>query len=689
MRPSLIQCFPHPFTRQWPNTGNPVTCECRQLYALVSVCCCVPNTHLLVLHESMRVTGNMITSMPKGPKYVDYRVTSRTTAEDFCGFLMRAEAAAASGSAHGAGAPEEPVAFSRGPDEVYSPMSFNSLQNNDGFESKAASSSNAPRHPEAVVSPVARSRSASGQRQVVVVCLHGIAEASAPVQSALMDVLCFEQVRSHRRAMRVPTLRVVAFCSCRNFALLLPEPLRAAFTLSTYVSTLSIESAVVLQTNTVASSNIVNKRYMLEVMTSPDGQSLLETVTLSASVLRYLRHLLLVVRGSFSATLSPGALALRRLSRWATVLRAMAVLFMPDETFLRSRALHIRPAHLQNYTTRASTIATAERVSHPTSHRIAGSAAHRPTSPEARNGGTSNGGAGGGNGVAAPQQEQQQHNAGSPYTASATRRAIGGAVVDESEDTEDSSGPSPIESFSNVVVSPSDVACALSCLLGHLMTIPREMVPSEEIITATNAMLGPTGGSSTVVDAYANMLDTQRRGKGGFSFQDPTMWDAVAASWSLRHLHSITDPVQELADTIGGSFISTGLAQSYMANNLNGTLQSTANGTFNALFAGTVKGTFNETMLAERGGDFRNLHASYSSSPGQETLAPGSASVSREAPSRTLNNRPLTSLADLWKSGVADTFDLLDAASTPMLDYWEVREVMRATLICRSAPAPG
>jgi hypothetical protein len=56
---------------------------------------------------------------------------------------------------------------------------------------------------------------------------------------------------------------------------------------------------------------------------------------------------------------------------------------------------------------------------------------------------------------------------------------------------------------------------------------------------------------------------------------------------------------------------------------------------------------------------------------------------------RTLNNRPLRSLADVWKSTAADTFGLLDTASTPTLDYWEVREVIRATLICRSAPAPG
>lgn len=664
MRPSLIQCFPHPFTRQWPNTGNPVTCECRQLYTLVSVCCCVPNTHLLVLHESGYVNNSMITCMPKGPKYVDFSITSRTTAEDLCGFLMRAEAAAA-GSPHGAaGSVEETSAFPRVTEEVYSPTSANSPKKSDRAEGQNSPSYSGGRNPESVGTPLTRSRVAPAQRQVVVVCLHGIAEASAPVQSALMDVLCFEQVRSHRRAMRVPTLRVVAFCSCRNFALLLPETLRAAFTLSTYVSTLSIESAVVLQTNNVASSNIVNKRYMLEVMSSPDGQSLLETVTLSATVLRYLRHLLLVVRGSFCATLSPGALALRRLPRWMTVMRAMAILFMPDETFLRARALHLRPAHLLSYTSRASTFAGIDRVAHSALHRVPNSTSHRPATPEIRNGSAV--GAAGHSATAS-----QQHHAGSSYFMASSRHTT--AAVDDPDESEDSSGPSPIESFSNVVVSPSDVACLLSSLLGHLMTIPREMVPSEEIMSATNAMMGSAGGSSSVVDAYVNMTDAQRRGKGGFSYQDPTMWDAVVASWSLRYLHDVTLHTQEGGDALGGSFVSSTVLHTSTVNNLNG----------------AFNGTLNEAMLAERSGDSRISCAARSGSPGQDTLNPGTSPVTREPPVRTLNNRPLTSLSDVWKSTAAEAFGLLDTASTPMLDYWEVREVIRATLICRSAPAPG
>ncbi|KPI88530.1 hypothetical protein ABL78_2342 [Leptomonas seymouri] len=658
MRPSLIQCFPHPFTRQWPNTGNPVTCECRQLYALVSVCCCVPNTHLLVLHEPTHVGSNMITSMPKGPKYVDYRITSRTTADDFCGFLMRAEAAAST-LTHGVGGSEEHFAFSRELDEIYSPAHPNSTQNNNGAESKASPPYSSLRYTESAGSPYARSRSALGQRQVVVVCLHGIAEASAPVQSALMDVLCFEQVHSHRRAVRVPTLRVVAFCSCRNFALFLPETLRAAFTLSTYVSTLSVESAVVLQTSNVTSSNIVNKRYMLEVMMSPDGQSLLETVTLSAAVLRYLRHLLLVVRGSFCCMLSPGALALRRLPRWATVLRAMAILFMPDESLLRARVLHTRSAHLHSFTARALTLVAPERVAHSPLQRRGGGASHRPTSPEARNSGA------GGSSLTSPQY--LQHSPGSPYSVAPTRRAY--LTVDGPDEAEDSSSPGPIHSFSNVVVSPSDVACVLSCLLGHLMTIPREAVPSEDIITATNAMMGPAGGSSSVVDIYANMLDTQRRGMGGVSFQDPTMWDAVAVSCSLRHLYHITDLAQEFTDTLGGSFISSGFLQASAMNNPNG--------------------TFNETTLAERGGGPQSPFSNRFGIPGQETLAPAGSSLPRVAPIRTLNNHPLASTDDAWRSGAVDAFSMLDTAATPLLDYQEIREVMRATLICRSAPAPG
>ncbi|KAG5464117.1 hypothetical protein LSCM1_00297 [Leishmania martiniquensis] len=639
MRPSLIQCFPHPFTRQWPATGNPATCECRQLYALVSVCCCVPNTHLLVLHESAHLNTNLITSMPKGPKYVDFAINPRTTPEDLCGFLVRAEMAATghpfssppgSGSPLGAPGSEEP--------SVFSPASPGESRHEALAAAAAPIGASQIRHQSPPLS-----RSTVAQRQVVVVCLHGIADASPAVQSSLIDLLMFEQVRNHHRAVRVPTLRIVAFCSSRNYAILLPEPLRALFTLSTYVSTLASDSAVVLQTATVFSSSIVNKRFMLEVMTAPDGQSLLETVTLSGSVKRYLRHLLLVLRGSFAPGLSPGALSLRRIPRWMTILKALAILFMPDEELLRSRSPQMRSALLQSYT-RSTQSMTFERTTQTATHREA-TVAHRSMSPETR--------------VA------HQQPGGSHSVESRGRRQAGHAAAPAEERSGDNAA---IESFSHVVVSPSDIACVLHCLVGHMMTMPREMVPSEGILSATSTMMGNAAGSSSLVDAYARMVNVHRQGNMGFSLQDPALWDAVAASWTLRNLHGIANPSVDPASGLEISMISSGIHRNHSI-----TLCSLDSG---------------EAVGESEWGLHRGHGTWISDNPEQEASV-AAPHASHEQYFQTLNNRPLLSVAEAWKWTAANKLSTLDMASTPMLDYWEVREAMRATLLCRSAPAPG
>ncbi|CAJ1037975.1 hypothetical protein Q4I32_008003 [Leishmania shawi] len=644
MRPSLIQCFPHPFTRQWPATGNPVTCECRQLYALVSVCCCVPNTHLLVLHESARLNTNLITSMPKGPKYVDFAITPRTTPEDLCGFLVRAEMAATglppttsagSGGALGASTLEDV--------SVFSPANLG--ENRNEACAPAAVSTSASQIGQQWPPPP---RSTGAQRQVVIVCLHGIADASAAVQSALMDLLMFEQVRNHHRTVRVPTLRIVAFCSNRNYAILLPEPLRALFTLSTYVSTHASDSAVVLQTATVFSSSIVNKRFMMEVMTASDGQSLLETVTLSSSVTRYLRHLLLVLRGSFAVGMSPGTLALRRIPRWMTILKALAILFMPDEELLRSRVQHTRSGLLQSYTRVTSHVAL-ERTPRGATHREA-AAVHCSTPSETR--------------------AAHQHPGGSQSVGSGGRQKVDqaeAATEDRSDTHKSGSSSTAIESFSNIVVSPSDIACVLHCLVGHLMTIPREMVPSE-ILSAISTTMGNSAVSGTFVDTYGGVLDVHQYGKVGFLLQDPAMWDAVAASWTLRNLHEIANPTVDPANGLDSSMVSSGTHRNQSV-------------TLCSVESGEVIG---ETDRGPHRG--RRTRSSYS--PEQDARAP-SPHTSHEQYFQTLNNRPLFSVAEAWKWTAVNKFGILDVASTPMLDYWEVREAMRATLLGRSAPAPG
>lgn len=687
MRPSLLQCFPHPFTRQWPTTGNAATCECRQLYALVSVCCCVPNTHLLVLHESTHLNSNLITSMPKGPKYVDFSITPRTTPDDLRSFLVRAEMAAAaphhfaspgiSGSGGSAFNSVPPSSLEEA--SVFSPRSP-SESRNEVSTSTMASASAAASMSRRSKSPLARSVVVT-QRQVVVVCLHGIADASPAVQSTLMDLLMFEQVRTHHRAVCVPTLRIVAFCSSRNYAMVLPESLRALFTLSTYVSTLASDSAVVLQTATSTSSNIVNKRFMLEVMTSPDGQSLLETVTLSGTVTRYLRHLLLVLRGSFAAGMSPGVSALRRIPRWNTILKAFAILFMPDEDQLRARGPQVRSALLQSYNRAGTTSMALDRTSHSAVYRSSATAAHRLLSPESR--GTS--------GVAS----MATRRAGGDHGTAEERNEIsggGGGGLTPSASIVVPPSVVAIESFSNVVVSPSDVVCVLPCLLAHLMTLPREMVPSEAILSAAPAMLGNAAGASSLVDIYGGMLDIHRRTEAGFSIQDPAMWDAVAASWPLRTLNGIANPARGSDGNLDDSFMSNNSAHKTKINN---------SVTLYSLESGEVMGEAGPGGWGlRRAWAGRSLGGGSGAGNSANTLwqDPLMTSPSFALPQNrtghpllfhTLNNRPLFTVAEAWRWAAVNRFGVLDPSASPMLDYWEVREVMRATLLCRSSPAPG
>ncbi|RNF22907.1 40S ribosomal protein S24e [Trypanosoma conorhini] len=270
MRLNVNQCFPDPLSRQWPATHHPVLCECRQLYVLVSICCCVPSAHLLVMHDGG--SNSTVTSMPKGPTYLELRITEQTRREAFCGFLMRAE------SATMASVPP-------------------------GF--------------------------AEDHRQVTVVCLQELSAASPQVLSALMDVLVFGLLRVGNTVKRVPSLRIVAFCDARAYAAALPECVLDAFALSTYMSALAMESAAVIQSADTQSSNVVNKRHMLEVMLSPDGDDLVETVTLAGEVSRYLRHLLVVLRSAMLVHSAPGSYVPTRVPRMLRLLKVFALLFAP------------------------------------------------------------------------------------------------------------------------------------------------------------------------------------------------------------------------------------------------------------------------------------------------------------------------------------------------------------------------
>lgn len=605
IRPTFIQCFSHPFSRHWPSTGNPVTSECRQLYALVAICCCVRNTHLLVLHESPSLNTSMVTSMPKGPKYLDFRITTRTTGEDFCSFLVRAQLAATT----------PPMIPSPIVENLYSPVSPGGDLGRQGRTGSVLASP--PPHPNS---------SASHRPGVVVVCLHGIAEASDDVRSAIMDILTCEQVRSNRRAVKTATLRLVVFCNYKDYTRLLPESLRSAFALSTYVSALSSDSAVVLQTALVSTSNIVNKRFMLELMTAPDGAELLETVTLSSSVARYLRHLVLVVRGSAVTCLPPGTNILRWIPRWLVLLRAAAALFMPDEELLKSRSLPFRSAAMQVFG-RASDY-LLDRHATPTSR---GSSTlmypSRPTHPADRAEATvsrrvslSDGG------------EPVGYKATEPHTASTSCDASSGEI----------------KSLSHVVVSPSDVVCLIMSLITHHMTLPREFVPSSDVLEAINTMttpnLGSVAGTTKLRQVYEPLLAAHVIHGRVMNIQDAGVWDAVAASWQLRHgpQTAFTAHRRDPHGTVGG-----GLENSLLSN----------------------------PTKAER--SFQGRGASSVQSAGS-----GYSSV-YGSPIRTLFS------GDSPRRSMSGHRGLTGAACSPLLNYCEIRELIRATLVCRSAPAPG
>lgn len=267
MPATFSQCFPDPLSSQWPATNHPVLCECRQLYVLVSVCCCVSSAHLLVLHDG--ACNTTVTSMPKGPTYLELRLTEQTSSETFCSFVSRAETASSTG--------------------------------NNIVEGK--------------------------QRPVNIICLTGLAAATPSVQSALMDVLQFSVVRVGGEVRRVPSLRIVAYCDARVFATAVPEWLRAGFALSTYMSSFTMESAAVIQSTDSDESNVVNRRNMLEVMLSEDGCELVDTVTLSCEVSRYLRHLLIVLRGAMLHHSVPGCYIPGRVPLLFRLLKVVALLF--------------------------------------------------------------------------------------------------------------------------------------------------------------------------------------------------------------------------------------------------------------------------------------------------------------------------------------------------------------------------
>lgn len=649
-RPTLSQCFPNPLTRQWPATSNPVSCECQQLYALVCICCCLPKTHLLVLHEGE--SNNMVTSMPKGPKYVDYKITPRTTGEDLSSFLYRAELAAGQAQqqqmqldtfadvAMQASRTYSPTTArgSPGEDQIFSPASP-SAASGDNVAPEAA-----PLRPVHSATSVA----AAVSRPVVVVCLHGIAVASPAVRSVLMDSLTFAQVPYNRAAKAIPSLRIVAFCDYRACIAILSEPLRAAFALSTFVSSLSMDSAVVLQSTDPRSSNVVNKEYMQEVMNTHDGLSLVDTVVLSSAVARYMRHLLMTVQGSTLAELAPGSMLLRRTTFFYRLLKVAAVLFMPHDD-LFTRRVNPRMAYRGAGATATGSVWGDGFTSQPNS-----------TTFGAR-------------------RAQSSHAAAVPPAT-----PVAGSGAAEIAFAPNKSDNGRVFSFSHVVVSPSDVICLIPAMVTHHLSLHRAVADVESRLLATRATMAglvaplisdimttrternagayqENGGNSATTRSGATNVVCE---DGSAGCPAPGLWDARMASLALaRRPHT---------SVVAATVASRAQRQQFdTSDNQIGSTITSPNGPVEYSLQHTLSIT--RPRSAQDQGNTPTAHRS----------------------TRKQVSPPSPSLGETWRGGEARSVlanmyvDESDFLYHDYLNYCELRDVVRATLVCRSLPAPA
>lgn len=322
MRARLGDCFPDPLTPHWPSTANPVTCEARQVYALTAIACCVPRAHVLVLHDQ-EATNHLRSCMTRGCKYMDFEIERTTTAEELGHFLHSAQLHA-----------------------------FPSLRSLNSFTNMSVREKMTSTH-GGVLSEHSNNTTTVGNTAImdcIVVSIRGAHQASSNVLSTLIDAVHACQVRcidataekAHRDPAAVsvthsiPSVHIVLFCRQKGYTDVLSERLRSGFALSTFVSSLTMDRAPVLRGNNIRNSSIINKRNMMELLSFPES---LSTVTCSYEVTGYLRHLLLVLRGSMLPGNTTGCYAVRRFHTHVQVLRAAAVLFQPPPEALVARVL--------------------------------------------------------------------------------------------------------------------------------------------------------------------------------------------------------------------------------------------------------------------------------------------------------------------------------------------------------------
>ncbi|CCW66891.1 unnamed protein product [Phytomonas sp. Hart1] len=595
MRPALSQCFPNPLTHQWPSTSKPILCESRQLYVLVCICCCVPNTHLLLLQE--KECTDIVTLMPKGPKYVDFWITVRTTPEDISSFFLRAETASVSGVASNSS-----NAVTRKGTRPISPqrLEFSQISISQDLPGDSQLGAEAGL---GTLSDDRRLQSPKQQRQVVVVCLHGIMAASPAVLSVLTMVLTFGYVYHNRVTKMVPSLRIVAFCD-HMYASVLPESIRACFSLSTFLSGMVKDGAVILQSNNTKYSSIVNKNYMNEVIFSPNGYSLVKTVTLTGAVSRYLRHLLEVVRGCIVMELAPGPYIMRGISKYITILKVAAMLFMPNEEDLVRRT---------------------------------------------------------------PGRWMSQRIQGACSRTSSFLMSMDSNAIDSDLNNVNNSTARLLSTLEHVVVSPTDVICLLPVFVTHHLTLNKSFVDKPAWMTAVRERMAGVGRPMSTDPILENGQSPELVQSKEDQTYMVSLWDAHMANLALGN-RRVTREVEIPSMTLNSTLL---LGQSLKDGNSSRCL----------FLPFSTFHTLNDHI------DHRQESSNF-----VDGTTPPASSMKVKPQEGSLyakngQNRPVVATAP------ENTYNkILSNDTSPISDYCsysEVKDLVRAVIVCRSAPSPG
>lgn len=238
----------------------------------------------------------------------------------------------------------------------------------------------------------------------------------------------------------IPSVHIVLFCQEKHYMNALSERFRSAFALSTRVSLLTMDRAPVLRGNNIRSSSVINKQNLMEVIAHPNS---LDSVGLSVVVSGYLRHLLLVLRGSLLPGNTSGAYVARQNGLFLRLLRAAAILFEPPpDALLPIRAL---PPDAQSF-------ALSPRTDLLT------------TSPSRK---------GRSSGTTATSSSAAHHRDPAAAASEVTRldpSLLSAGVVGPAG----AAGAKSTPNFSHVVVSPADVMCLLFPMVAHHFTLRPE-----------------------------------------------------------------------------------------------------------------------------------------------------------------------------------------------------------------------